>query len=79
LMWRWNLAFALGANTVPSVTVPWEKLFKATGAEGGEKADTLFRYLAGHDPTPVQSQALASVASADAPGIILASPSFQRY
>ncbi len=79
LMWRWNLAFALGANAVPSVSVPWDKLLKATGAEGSDRADNLFRYFTGHDPTPLQSRALASVAPADAPGIILASPSFQKY
>jgi len=78
LMWRWNLAFSLGANKVPSVTVPWDKLLKATGAQGSDGADKLFRYFAGHDPRPMQSLAMASV-SADAPGIILASPSFQRY
>jgi uncharacterized protein (DUF1800 family) len=79
LMWRWNLSFALAANKVPSVTVPWDKLLKATGAQASDTADKLFRYFAGHDPTPLQSEALASVTAADLPGVILASPAFQRY
>lgn len=31
LMWRWNLAFALAANQVPSVSVPLPKLLVALG------------------------------------------------
>ena len=93
LMWRWNLAFTLAANQVPSVSVPLEKLLHAVGVESGglpatnnaagvppEATAKLFRYFIGHDPSPDHLAALASITNVrDVAGLLVASPAFQRY
>ena len=90
LLWRWNLAFAIAGNAVPSVKVPLDKLVAAIGAEpqGGDVADRVFRYFAGGAPDAKQRQALASAAPSlgltngvptDLVALAVASPAFQRY
>ncbi len=86
LLWRWNLAFALASDRVPSVSVPMDKLLHATGASASitanamERTARLFRYFAGHDPQPEHLEALASAADdRDLVGLLMASPGFQRY
>jgi uncharacterized protein (DUF1800 family) len=84
LLWRWNFAFALATNAVPTVTAPWEKLAHAIGGGSGEANERLFRYFAGHDPSDEQKRAIgdavaAGSARADVIALALASPSFQKY
>jgi uncharacterized protein (DUF1800 family) len=87
LLWRWNVAYAVASNTLPSVTVPLAKLIDAVGAKR-DAPDVLFRYLAGREPTAEQREALLATAGTlhaenDVPtelvGTILASPGFQMY
>ena len=88
LLWRWNLAFALSANAVPSVHVPLEKLIHALGATGPEMIQKLFEHLIGCAATQAQMEALTESLEGKSPDIksapeiaslILSSPSFQRY
>jgi uncharacterized protein (DUF1800 family) len=79
LLWRWNLAFAVASNSVPSVNVSIEKLLSAMGAGQSDAAPKLFRHLNGHDPEPPQMKALASIFNPkDLTALILSSPAFQR-
>lgn len=85
LMWRWNFAFALAADSLPTVTVPWNRLLQSLQDPGSPlKSQTLFRHFTGHDPSPAQRDALAEaspggVANQDLRGVLLASPAFQKY
>ncbi len=79
LLWRWNLAFALSSNSVPSVTASVDKLLTAIGATQATASRQLFRHLNGHDPNDRQLEALAAVNdSRDVAALILSSPAFQR-
>ena len=40
-LWRWNFAFALASNRVPTVTVALDQLAEAIGAVGGRVNDGL--------------------------------------
>jgi uncharacterized protein (DUF1800 family) len=88
LLWRWNLAFALAGNQVPSVDAPIDKLQKALGANGEAMPANLFAHCTGHAPTDEQRAALAeaiagrvneSESGQEVLGLILSSPGFQRY
>jgi uncharacterized protein (DUF1800 family) len=88
LLWRWNFAFALAANEVPSVDVSLDRLTGAVGAMAGERLDLarLFAHFVGRGATNTELMPLiecvaagASVApSAEVLGLILSSPAFQR-
>ena len=79
LLWRWNLAFALASNSVPSVTTPLQQLLTAIDATRGNTAEKLFRHFNGHDADERQMQALAAVTNTtDQAALILSSPAFQR-
>ena len=52
---------------------------RTSARRGARDRPMASRENAGHDPTPLQIQALASVTDKEVPGMILASPSFQRY
>ncbi|MDB5357971.1 MAG: hypothetical protein JWN24_4424 [Phycisphaerales bacterium] len=88
LLWRWNFAFALSAGGVPSVEAPLPKLLAAVGATGDSPEVKLFEHFTGHAPTDEQRKALAEAtegkpkgaeAAKELIGLIIASPSFQRY
>ncbi|MDB5290568.1 MAG: hypothetical protein JWL69_1809, partial [Phycisphaerales bacterium] len=88
LLWRWNFAFALSAGGVTSVEAPLPKLLAAVGATGDSPEVKLFEHFTGHAPTDEQRKALAEAtegkpkgaeAAKELIGLIIASPSFQRY
>ncbi|MDB5301598.1 MAG: hypothetical protein JWO87_3261, partial [Phycisphaerales bacterium] len=88
LLWRWNFAFALSTGGVPSVEAPSAKLVNAIGATGDAPEVKLFEHLTGHAPTDEQQKALAEATEGKSKGVetakeliglIIASPSFQRY
>ncbi len=88
LLWRWNFAFALAGNQVPSVETPLENLTAALGATGDQTAIRLFEHLVGHAPTAEYRGALddtlegkpsVSETAKQVAGLIMASPAFQRY
>jgi len=80
LLWRWNFAFALANNQVPSVDVPLEKLTTALEATGEKTATRFFQHCTGHAPTTAQIEAFADAQEAkELFGLVIASPAFQRY
>jgi uncharacterized protein (DUF1800 family) len=79
LLWRWNLAFALSSNRVPSVVSPLDKLLTALGVSNTEIAEKLFRHFNGHEADAGQIHALKSINDpSDLAALILSSPAFQR-
>jgi uncharacterized protein (DUF1800 family) len=89
LLWRWNFAFALASNQVPSAQVSLDLLARALEAERARPATaTLLAHFIGRSGSQQEIQALedyvSSQRSNDGPhpgelvGLILASPAFQR-
>ncbi len=90
LLWRWNFAFALTSNTIPSVNVSLSKLESAAGCAQSNRSvvEKLFPHCVGRLPDKTELAALKDQAkrlgaSGDAQraeliGLILASPAFQR-
>jgi len=93
LMWRWNFALALANNNQPGVQIKLSPLLKALGAHRPIDAGRLFGHFTGRIPTTAEFEAIAQsnallIASkerdssetraAQAVGLILASPAFQR-
>lgn len=86
LLWRWNFAFALANNQLPSVSVDIERLLNALPPSFPE---TLFAHCTGRDPAPDEIKILrnhlsnaglsAGDAQAELLALILASPANQRY
>lgn len=88
LLWRWNFAFALSSNRVPSVNVPIDRLIAAI--RGNMTRDRLPRilvpYFVGRAATETEIRALNDYAAsafvtdnrALLVGLMLASPAFQR-
>jgi uncharacterized protein (DUF1800 family) len=88
LLWRWNFAFVLAGNGVPSVKAPLQNLTAALGAVGETTSPKLYEHFIGRAPSDDQMNALAEAGdgTANSPetaerfaGLILASPAFQRY
>lgn len=92
LLWRWNFAFSLANNKIPSVKVKEKKLVTAINNSGeNEKlgSERLFQYFIGRKPTDKERSVLfdyqkesvgkSGVQNAELIGLILASPAFQRY
>jgi uncharacterized protein (DUF1800 family) len=91
LLWRWNFALALASNQVPATTVSLDRLAQAIAGtiEQGLKPEKLWPHFIGRVGTSVELQTLndfvASQGSgrdshqAELVGLVLASPSFQRY
>ncbi|HWE03838.1 MAG TPA: DUF1800 domain-containing protein [Tepidisphaeraceae bacterium] len=88
LLWRWNFAFVLAGNRVPSVNTPLQKLTGAIGATGDAAPAKFFEHFIGRAPTDDQLRALAEARDESAgakevaerfAGLIVASPAFQRY
>lgn len=63
LLWRWNFAFALASNSVPTVTVALDQLANAIGAIGGNvnnglRPGRLIPYFIGRGGSAAELQAL---------------------
>ncbi|MCI0487892.1 MAG: DUF1800 domain-containing protein [Blastocatellia bacterium] len=90
LLWRWNFAFALASNQVPSAEVSIEQLAKAIdkGRRGGTPAKLLPHFI-GRAGSKRELDALEKYLAGrelhsndgrvELIGLILASPAFQRY
>jgi len=93
LLWRWNFAFALASNRIPTVTVALDQLANAIGAIGGNmnnglRPGRLIPYFIGRGGSAAELKALedyvgaqpASDANhhAELVALVLASPAFQR-
>jgi Protein of unknown function (DUF1800) len=93
LMWRWNFALALANNNQPGVQIKLSPLLKALGAHRPVDAGRLFGHFTGRTPTTAEFEAIAQsnalllaskerdsseTRAAQAVGLILASPAFQR-
>ncbi len=89
MLWRWNFAVALTAQQIGGTRVDLPRLAAALGAKKGEAAvETFMRYLLGRRPTVAESNAIFKYLGqseappherrAEAVGLLLASPGFQR-
>lgn len=93
LMWRWNFALALANNNQPGARFALPALLKALGGDRSMDTDRLFGHFAGRSPNTSESTALTQLKdhlktpsgratfetmAAQAVGLILASPAFQR-
>ena len=72
LLWRWRAVNALCENKAQDVTVDWEELLNAYGAE-----DSLAAHFLGRTPNQTERNALSK--SGLGPVALLASPAFQRF
>jgi uncharacterized protein (DUF1800 family) len=83
LLWRWNFAFALASNQVPSAKVSLERLEQAISGEAATSPATLLSYFIGRAGAGPELKALEGYLAghpnrAELVGLILASPAFQR-
>jgi uncharacterized protein (DUF1800 family) len=87
LLWRWNFAFRLAGDKLPTVDLNVTALQKALGGAPRRKSDPptpeltakLFAHCSGRQPTDAELQSVHALAgSSDVLGVILASPAFQR-
>ncbi|HVG38001.1 MAG TPA: DUF1800 domain-containing protein [Pyrinomonadaceae bacterium] len=89
LLWRWNFAFALASNRIPSAEVALDALAAAIGATSEAALDPgrLFAYFVGRGANDAEAAALGDFlaraggtdARAELFGLILSAPAFQRY
>jgi len=92
LLWRWNFAFALASNKIPSAQVSLEQLTRAIGngsTQHGLAPARLLSYFIGRAARADEMRALDDYVTkqgmnddqrrAELLGLILASPAFQRY
>ena len=73
LLWRWNFAFALASNSVPTVTVALDQLANAIGAIGGSlnnelRPGRLIPYFIGRAGSTEELRALEDYLRAQAAG-----------
>lgn len=76
LLWRMNFGAAALAGELDSVKADLPALRLALGDRDWRGA--LFAHAIGRDATPAERAALAAVPDAELPGVLLASPAFQR-
>lgn len=93
LLWRWNFAFALAENKVPSTIVPVDDLYDSIAAKSVERMrpEIVFAHLIGRSPGKAEMKAIEDylgsgfggrsklLASSGLLGLVLASPAFQMY
>lgn len=91
LLWRWNFAFALSANQIPSVNVSVERLASAIGGSvsSGFSPVKLVPHFIGRKGKHEEISAFGNYEKtqnmddekmrAEMLGLLLASPAFQRY
>ncbi len=73
LLFRIDFAVALARGEIASACVDLPALRRALGTR-----DAMFGHLLGRAPTSAEARALTDVSSDDLPGVLLASPAFQR-
>ena len=83
LLWRWNFALTLAGAKIPTVQIAANKLRKALDAGRGKSADEvttkLFAHFTGRQARPHELEAVRGLNNeAEALGVLLASPAFQR-
>jgi hypothetical protein len=90
LLWRWNFAFSLASNRVPTVTVPLNQLAQAIGGSQALLPDQLVPYLIGRKGSDTELKAIRNYQKsnrgddndgnyyAELIALVLASPGFQR-
>jgi uncharacterized protein (DUF1800 family) len=84
LLWRWNFAFTLAGNQLPTVSIDATSLHKAIDPRKKEAATPevtakLFAHCTGRKPTETELRSVQALAgNSEALGIILASPAFQK-
>lgn len=89
LLWRWNFAFALASNRIPTANVSLNSLADALNALNGAQLDStkIFAHFVGRRPYEMELSTLRDFATggqdsngqAELFGLILSSPAFQRY
>ncbi len=87
LMWRWNFALALTSNAIGGTTVDTAGLAKAMGAPAGSEPEWFLRHALGREGLPMEKETVREFAAsasdpwhrrAQALGLVLASPAFQK-
>jgi hypothetical protein len=83
LLWRWNFALTLAGGKIPTVQIAANKLRKALDADHSKSADEvttkLFAHFTGRQARPHELEAVRGLNNdAEALGVLLASPAFQR-
>ena len=90
LLWRWNFAFSLASNRVPTVTVPLNQLAQAIAGSQALLPDELVPYLIGRKGSETELKAIRNYQKsnrgddnddnyqAELVALVLASPAFQR-
>jgi hypothetical protein len=88
MLWRWNFALALATNSIGGTTVDLKKLAKGMGADESNGVEFFIRHLLGRDGLEAEKEAVRGYLGAsplpdaqrraEAVGLILASPGFQR-
>ncbi len=76
LLWRMNFGAAVAAGEIESVKTDLPALRRALGDR--DSFGALFAHVVGRVATPAERSALAAVPDAELPGVLLASPAFQR-
>jgi uncharacterized protein (DUF1800 family) len=84
LLWRWNFAFTLAGDKLPTVDLDAAALYKAMNhrmkdAASLEGTAKLFAHCTGRKPTETELHSVQALAgNSEALGIILSSPAFQK-
>ena len=83
LLWRWNLAFELTSNRIPSVSVDLERLDKAMrGDKDNTTTEAMFSHLIGRAANDRELQAMKTGKTerklSELVALALSSPAFQR-
>jgi hypothetical protein len=77
LVFRWNFAMALAANSVPETKIDLERLTKIISGDDSDPTQ-VFAYLTGRRPNQHETAVLGDKQGSQLYGLILASPAFQR-
>ncbi len=79
LLWRWNFAFALASNQVPTVKCNPTALRKSLDKDAQAQTAKLFAHCIGRHPLETELQAIQGLTDKEEMlGAMLASPAFQR-
>jgi uncharacterized protein (DUF1800 family) len=84
LLWRWNFAFTLAGDKLPTVDLDTAALHRAIDhrkkeVDTPEVTAKLFAHCTGRKPTATELKSVQALAgNSEALGVILASPAFQK-
>ncbi len=79
LLWRWNFAFAIASNQVPTVKCNPTMLRKSLDKDTKAQTAKLFAHCIGRHPLETELKAIENLSNKDEMlGAMLASPAFQR-